>query len=225
YTGSIEMDSEENWELLENSYRNFIIDYAKLADNLKVEMLCIGTELDRFVQRRPEFWSTLIKEIKSVYNGRLTYAANWDEFKRVPFWNELDLIGVDAYFPLSESKTPTVEDCREGWQNHKSTIVEISRKHRKPVLFTEFGYRSVDYTAKEPWNSDRRMNIVNLTAQSNAMTALFEEFWDEPWFAGGFVWKWFHNEEWIKADENSLFTPQNKPVEQVIKLNYSKFKK
>ena len=25
------------------------------------------------------------------------------------------------------------------------------------------------------------------------LQALFEEFWHEDWFAGGFVWKWFHN--------------------------------
>jgi hypothetical protein len=35
---------------------------------------------------RPKYWQELILEIRKVYKGKLTYAANWDEFKRVPFW-------------------------------------------------------------------------------------------------------------------------------------------
>lgn len=221
FTGYIEMTNENDWKLLEDSYSSFILLFAQLAQETETEILCIGTELEKFIEKRPTYWTNLIVEIKKVYKGKLTYAANWDEFKRTPFWSELDYIGVDAYFPVSSEKTPTVLDCLEGWEEHKKVIRELSEKYNKPIIFTEFGYRSVDYSAKEPWKSDRSMTSVNLKAQSNATQALFEAFWHEEWFAGGFVWKWFHKYHASGGENNNQFTPQNKPVETIIKNQYS----
>ena len=220
YTGYIKMNSEANWKVLEATYAKFILEYAQLAENTKVDLFCIGTELEQFIVNRPEFWSDLIDDIKKVYKGNLTYAANWDEFKRTPFWNKLDFIGVDAYFPVSDSKTPTVEECLIGWEPHKQVIYNMHIQYDKPILFTEFGYRSVDYAGREPWESEKRLNEVNLQAQVNTTQALFEVFWNEPWFRGGFIWKWFHNHTEVGGDNNSRFTPQNKPVESIIKQQY-----
>ncbi len=220
YTGSIEMETEQDWVAFERSYSEFILDYAKLAADHDVEIFCIATELDKFVSNRSEYWLKLIEEIKSIYKGKLTYAANWDEFKRINFWDQLDFIGIDAYFPVSESKTPSVEECMQGWQPHKLIIEKKAKEFNKPVLFTEFGYRSVDFTGKEPWNASRYDDPANLEAQTNATTALFNTFWNEPWFSGGFIWKWFHNDQRAGGPENNRFTPQNKPVEDVIKATY-----
>ena len=93
FTGYIEMNNETDWSALEKSYSNFILDFAKHAETLKIEIFCIGTELEKFIENRPEYWKNLIKKIKNVYKGKLTYAANWDEFKRTPFWNEIDYKG------------------------------------------------------------------------------------------------------------------------------------
>lgn len=221
FTGHVTMTSEDKWRQLEVSYSKFILDFAEIAQETNAEILCIGTELEKFIEHRPAYWHELIKKIKSVYKGKLTYAANWDEFKRTPFWGELDYIGVDAYFPVSDSKTPTVEECLEGWKVHKTVINELSDKFDKPILFTEFGYRSVDYSGKEPWKSDRSMNSVNMDAQVNTTKALFDTFWQEDWFAGGFIWKWFRNYEQAGGKDNTQFTPQNKPVEKVIKTYFS----
>ncbi|WP_299218034.1 glycoside hydrolase [uncultured Aquimarina sp.] len=220
FTGNISMDSEEDWKTFENSYEDFIMLYARLGQEMKVPILCIGTELHTFVQKRPEYWSELIKKIKSVYKGKLTYAENWDQFANAPFWDQLDYIGVDAYFPVSDSKTPTVEELRDGWQQHKSKIVTLQRTIGKPVLFTEYGYRSVHYTGKEPWDSNKMNGNVDLMAQNNALTALYEEFWREPWFKGGFLWKWYHNHDEVGGEDNNRFTIQNKPAEKLIQSLY-----
>ena len=188
---------------------------------MKVNVFCIGTELEKFIHNRPKYWHILIAAIKAIYKGKLTYAANWNEYNNTPFWDQLDYIGVDAYFPVSNSKTPTLTESLDGWRRHKNTIKTMSEKHNKPVLFTEFGYRSVDYTGKEPWKSDRSMNQINLQGQTNTTKALFETFWKEDWFAGGFVWKWFHNHNDVGGEDNHQFTPQNKPVEKLIKNYYS----
>ena len=220
FTGDLKPNSEENWVILENSYRDYILTYAKAAEELNAEMLCIGTELEQFVLIRPKYWQALIKEIRKVYKGKLTYAANWDEYKRVPFWGELDYIGLDAYFPLSDKKSPTVEELEVGWEPHKKEVISIQKKYNKPVLFTEFGYRSIDFNAKKPWESHRVEGSVNLQAQVNGLQAIHNQFWSEEWFAGGFIWKWFHRHDKVGGENNNRFTPQNKPAEALIRELY-----
>jgi hypothetical protein len=220
FTGYIEMESEEKWMVLEESYAAFILTYAKVAQEINADILCIGTELEKFVMQRPEYWQKLILEIRKIYKGKLTYAANWDEFKRVPFWGEIDLIGIDAYFPLTDKKSPTIQEFEIGWKPHKAEIIRIQKKFNKPILFTEFGYRSVDFTGKKPWDSNRVENNVNLQAQANGLQAIYNQFWNEEWFAGGFIWKWFHSHEKVGGQNNNRFTPQNKPAEILLKQLY-----
>lgn len=220
YTGFLEPTTQTNWSLLESSYRDFILTYARVAQKTKVELFCVGTELEAFVKNRPQFWKDLITEVKTIYKGKLTYAANWDEYKRVPFWDQLDYIGIDGYFPISESQTPTVAEALKGWQPWKVEMEQVSRKWNLPILFTEYGYRSVDYAGKEPWDSTRSENQANHNAQSNLMQALFETLYKEQWFSGGFIWKWFIDYENVGGIDNNRFTPQNKPVEVIIKENF-----
>ncbi len=221
FTGLIEMDSEKDWKVLEDSYQSFILTYAKSAQKMKAEIFCIGTELEYFVAKRPKYWQQLIKKIREVYKGKLTYASNWDEFKRVTFWGELDFIGVDAYFPLSDVKSPTVIDFENGWQPHKKEIIEIQKRYKRKVLFTEFGYRSVDFTGKKPWDFNRVIDNVNLQAQVNGLQAIHNQFWNEDWFAGGFIWKWFIDHEDSGGENDNRFTPQNKPAEELLRKLYA----
>jgi hypothetical protein len=221
FTGLVEMASEEDWQELEASYCSFILDFAEVAEEGNVEIFCIGTELEKFIENRPGFWRELIAEVRTVYKGKLTYAANWDEYKRVPFWDALDYIGLDAYFPVSESKTPTVAEARAGWQRWKKEMKAFSKKQNKKILFAEYGYRSVDFAGKEPWISDRAMTSINMSAQTNTLQALYEEVWKENWFVGGFLWKWFITHGQVGGKENNQFTPQNKPAETVVKRFYT----
>ncbi|MBX2827650.1 MAG: glycoside hydrolase [Flavobacteriaceae bacterium] len=220
FTGYLKMKTEEDWKALEASYRDFILNYAYLAEEKKVALFCIGTELEQFVMNRPDYWKNLIVEIKGIYSGELTYAANWDEYKRVPFWSALDYIGVDAYFPISESRTPSVEEAIAGWTPWLEEMEGISTTHGNPILFTEYGYRSTNYAGKEPWVSDHTITDVNLEAQVNLTKGLYEVMYEKEWFKGGFIWKWFIDHPNVGGSEDAQFTPQNKPVEQVLKQYY-----
>lgn len=220
FTGHISMDSEDQWKVLEESYSSFILMYAAIAEETNAAIFCIGTELEKFVINRPVYWKILIQKIKKVYKGKLTYAANWDEFKRVPFWNELDYIGIDAYFPLTAKKTPTIEEFEAGWQPHKIEIQKTQKKFNTPVLFTEYGYRSIDFTGKKPWDSKRITGSINLLAQKNGLQAIHNQFWKEDWFTGGFIWKWFHKHIEVGGENNNRFTPQNKPAQDLLKKLY-----
>jgi hypothetical protein len=220
FTGTLKMDSEENWTALEHSYETFILSFAELAAGTQVDLFCIGTELGAFIQHRPQFWVGLIKKIRKIYKGKLTYAANWDEYTKTPFWEELDMIGIDAYFPLSTEKTPGVAELVKKWEPYKQEMVALSERVGRPVLFTEFGYRSNDYTAMKPWMAEGLTDNVNLEAQTNATKAIFEAFWNEAWFMGGFVWKWFMDHKVSGGISDNRFTPQNKPAEAVIRDFY-----
>jgi len=220
FTGAMDLQTEAEWILLENSYEQFILTYASAAESSKASLFCIGTELEKFVLARPTFWKQLIIKIRKIYSGKLTYAANWDEFKRVPFWGDLDFIGIDAYFPLTDKQTPTVLDFEEGWRVHKNQIAQLQKQFRKPVLFTEYGYRSVDFTGKRPWESKQISGKVNIEAQQNGLQAIHNQFWKEPWFAGGFLWKWYHEHERSGGTNNNRYTPQNKPTEKLLEQLY-----
>lgn len=221
FTGHYGFEEEQDWKAWEAEYQSYIMQYAQIADSLEVEMLCIGTELDRFVQARPTFWQNLIKEIRNVYQGKVTYAANWDEYPRVPFWAQLDYIGIDAYFPLTETERPTVEKLVKAWEKHIEPIRETTQKYDKPILFTEFGYQNIKGATIHPWEESREAMIDN-QEQGIALEALFQAFHHQEWFLGGFLWKWFPKHEQAGGADHKGFTPQNKPAEDTIKKWYRK---
>jgi len=153
WRGTISFASEVEWQRWESDYRNFVLHYARLAAAADIEMLSIGVELHFPIRQRPAFWRSLIAEVRSVYAGQLTYGANWyREYEEVSFWDELDYIGIHAYFPLTQAMDASVADLEKGWEKHWQEIESLQRRHDKPVLFTEIGYRSVAGTAIAPWD-------------------------------------------------------------------------
>ncbi len=220
WAGDFTLTSETDWIQWEQSYTNYIMAYAKLAQQYKVSLFCIGTELRQVVKERPLFWKKLIQEIRTIYKGQLTYAANWDNFHNVTFWDELDFIGIDSYFPLSEEQTPNIKNLNNAWKPIKTNLKNLSKYYKKPILFTEYGYTSSDYCTKESWSNTTNYP-ANELAQANAFQSVFETFWSEDWFAGGFFWKW-HTVDKTKHNYKTNFTPQNKLASKVISKWYRK---
>ncbi|MFK8039329.1 MAG: glycoside hydrolase [Crocinitomicaceae bacterium] len=221
WIGDVEYSTESEWQTFENSYLTYIVDFARIADSLSVEAFCIGVEMKKVVVNRPQFWFTLIDTVRSIYKGPITYASNWDNYNNVGFWSSLDFIGIDAYFPVSDQQTPTVASCFAGWETDFNSIKNLSESLNKKVIFTEFGYRNVDYTGLEPWDESSQ-STYNSAAQINAYQALFNRFWGQTWFEGGFLWKWHPNHSASGGENNNRFTPQNKAVEAVINEVYQK---
>ena len=216
YSGHFKCENDSAWKEWEHNYLKYILHNAQIAKNTGADLFCIGTEMDEAVKQRPVFWSNLIDSVKKIYKGDLTYAANWGCFKEFSSWEKLTYIGIDAYFPLSNAVTPSVSELLVGWEPHFSDIKQFTTLKNRPVLFTEYGYRSMDKCAEQPWLSYSD-NAVNLKAQENAYEALYKKFIPQPWFAGGFLWKWHVNNEKAGGNLNSSYTPQNKPVEIIIK--------
>jgi len=219
WPGDISFKSETEWQKWEENYTEFILFYAKLAEKHHIEMLCVGTEFKKSEQKRPEFWIALISKIREIYSGKLTYSSNWDSYDELSFWSELDYIGISAYFPLINDKTPKVYDLIKAWRPVKKELKKCSKKHGKPILFTEYGYLSVDGTAFNNWEKEKIIHSldINEQAQANALEALYNTFWTESYWEGGFIWKWFPLGQGHEGYVDKDYTPQDKKAEDVLK--------
>ena len=214
--------SDENWELWKKSYREFIIRYAKLAQKANAEMFCVGTELTRLSTEKPIFWNTLIKEVRTIYSGKITYAANWyNEYEKVLFWDKLDYIGIQAYFPLVDNKHPDVQQISDGWTQYFPAMEAMQTKYNRKVLFTELGYKSTADSAAKPWewvdNPESHNKSLSHETQVNCYQAFFDTVWEQDWFAGVHIWQLRPDyEERDTRGGNLDFTPLGKPAEGVI---------
>lgn len=220
YTGEIRMTSEKDWKKFESKYRDYIMDYAKMGHEEGVEMICIGTEMKIVAEKRPDFWRSLIQELRTFYTGKLTYASNWDDFDQVPFWESLDYIGIDAYCPITNIDHASIENLRSGWEKQWQPMEEVAKKYNKQIIFTEYGYRSIENCANRPWDYDKG-GAVDHQAQCDALQALYDVVWPKEWFSGGFLWKWYPDHEQAGGPRNGMFTVQNKRSEKVVREHYS----
>lgn len=151
--------------------------------------------------------------------GIITTGANSDDYKNFPFWKKLDFIGVDAYFPLASDKTPFINSLQKGWEKYMDELEKFSLKHNRTILFTEYGYRNVDYTGDEPWKENE--GGKNDKAQANASEAFYQSFAGKRWFVGGYLWKWYVDKG-HDGRRQIDFTPQGKIAEKVIGNWYGK---
>jgi hypothetical protein len=213
WPGEIEMKTEEDWAIWFDNYRGFILDYAILAEEQGFPMLCVGTELEK-TSHREEDWRKVIEQVRKVYSGKLVYAANFTEFEKIKFWDALDYIGIQAYFPLAKSHNPNLKELTKSWETHLPKIEKVVRKFQKPVLFTEIGYCNTVDAAIEPWVWPNERKEIQLSEEVQALCyrAFFETAWQKPWMAGVFFWKWYPEAHGRDPD----FTPQGKAAEAVM---------
>lgn len=224
WTADIDFATERDWEIWESDYHGFLLHTAQIAAEIDADMIIIGTELSNPVRKRPAFWRSLISDVRAVFDGKLTYGANWHEdYEHVTFWDALDYVGVNAYFPIAETSDPSLSDLRSGWKRHSSVLEQLAYREDLPVVFTELGYRSVSYAAAEPWRWPSRDEVGQIkpdfTLQSDLFRAFFDTIWPAPWFAGVVIWKVYPvGRSRHGSDRRSLdFTPQNKPAAQIIR--------
>jgi len=217
WRSNINFDNEEDWNTWFASYRKTILHYATMAEKTQTELFCIGTELRSSIEHQPEKWSLLMLEIKQIYSGKLTYAANWDSnFSHIPFWNELDYIGIQAYFSLTQNTHPDLTQIEQGWNRHMAMLEELSNRYEKKILFTEVGYRPDGSATKTPWAWGSALTPLfkkkSEKTQYLAFEAMFNQIWDKEWFAGTYIWQW----------NNSDFEIRKRPAQNSVSKWYSK---
>ncbi len=214
WRGLIECYNENDWQAWLQSYRNMVNHYAVIAEELGVELFCVGTELKKTSHRATD-WRAIIDEVTEHFTGNITYGANWDELFNITWWDALDYIGVDAYYPLTNGYSPTVEELKAGWSGPFVALRDFSAQFGLPILFTEIGYCSYDGTNTQPYTWEMENAVVDLQEQADCYRAAYEVFWNEPWFAGLYWWNWDPNMS-HGGPYDLHYSPRNKPAAAII---------
>ncbi|MFI0480148.1 glycoside hydrolase family 113 [Actinomadura sp. 9N215] len=197
------------------AYTRVIGHYADLARETGVDAFAVGTELAGLSDDRQP-WLTIVKTVRAKFRGTLVYAANYDEYEHVAFWDVLDLIGIDAYWPLAGRPTTDVAALRRAWKPILRRVGRFSASRGRPVLFTEAGYVSQRGSTTEPW----AWNISEADGaaeQAAAYEALLASCTGQAWWAGVHWWMW---DDWPGAAETprSLsYSPHGKPAERILR--------
>ena len=215
FRADIEMDNEEDWKTFHDNYKQMIGHYARLSQETGVGMLILGLEYQQSVSQFPESWRAIIKHARSLYKGKLTYSANWyEEFQQVTFWDELDYIGIGAYFELSDGPNTSMLSIMDNWLPIVKTLQKTSEAYNKPVIFTEVGYTTFEDAAQYPWKwQDDLQRPISQEQQADCYRALFRVFANEPWFDGFFIWRFYTDPSILPTYS---YSPVNKPAGDVI---------
>jgi hypothetical protein len=216
----IDPGGDAEWQRWAKSYERFVLSWAQVASEHDVEMLSVGVELRSWVttQRAPSF-AALISAVRAVYPGLVTYAANWDDVDKTVILGQLDVIGINAFYPLAESDGADFATLLRGGQNIAGRVRDLARSWGKPVMFTEFGYTTRKNPAVKPWEwPDHMQNVVvDQRAQAEAYAALLAPLMDEEAFAGFFVWRVYSDPDDVSQEQEWGFSPRGKLAELVLR--------
>jgi hypothetical protein len=202
------------------AYEDYIVNWAVFAEDHDVDMLCIGCEFVDAVKlsKWDQHWRDIIAEIRNVYNGPLTYASNHGNEQNVRWWDALDYIGIDAYYPLTQKNDCTFEELVTAW-NNQATKIEAWHNRRwpdKPIIFTEIGYRSFDGANSQPWEySTHDSEKIDLQEQYDCYNAALTVLTEREWFYGFYWWSWETSPN-AGGEDNDGFTVQNKPSQDLL---------
>lgn len=202
------------------SYRAFVLHYARLAALAGADLYSVGNELVEMTRREDE-WRALIADVRVMAPGvPLTYSAHWDEEDdRIGFWDALDFVGVNAYFPLDAPAGATVEQLVAAWAPHKARLGRLAARMGKGILFTEVGYRPVADAHREPWRYEGGTDDTG--AQERAYEALFRAFAPESWWRGAYLWKTFTDPEAAaRRGDAPGFSFRGRPAEEAVRRWY-----
>jgi hypothetical protein len=188
WTGEIEMKSEADWAAWWRGYRRYVLHHALLARWAGADLFCAGVELSKTIGREAE-WRDLIAAVRAFFPGAVTYAANWyGDLETVRFWDRLDFVSVDAYFPLAAAPGAGRAERERGAHLVAERLARASRRTAKPVLLTEVGFAA----RREAWMQPHvEGGEPSEDDQAAAYEALFGALGRQPWLAGTFVWKAF----------------------------------
>jgi hypothetical protein len=208
-----------------NSYNTIVQKYAKIAQANGVDSINLGTEMASLSNPavnpiNTQKWRDLIANTRANYFGKLTYGGNWglpyEEMSKIEFWNDLDFIGISAYFDLSKDEIPSVDTLKAAWGNvEANTLQPLVNKWNKPIVFTEIGYRSVNQAANAPGDWSRPAYFME-DGQVNAFEGLFSFFNTRSYFAGINIWD-VSSDPNYGGQGNVDYTFVNKKAEATIK--------
>ena len=188
WRGEITFTRDEDWQRFWRDYREWIVLLATVCR--EADGFVVGTELDRMLTFEEE-WRALIAEVRQRTNAPLTYAANWTDYRQVPFWDALDVIGIQAYFPLTDDPDYDEEDIRAGWAERMGELRAFGELHDRDISSSP-SWATTSRTKRrlEPWAYPVDGQDA-LPVQVACMRAALDAIAAEPRVVGALLWKWF----------------------------------
>lgn len=216
----IDPQTDAGWKAWARSYRSFLLAWADVAREGRVEMLSVGVELRSWVTTpRVSLFRPIIGDVRAIYPGLLTYSSNWDDVDDTLLWDNLDLIGVNAFYPLTWKKGATKEELINGGRRVAEGLGETARLWGKPILLTEIGYTTRADPAVDPWEWPDAMKdvVIDERAQADAYAGILAPFLDARFFAGWFVWRTYADPADVSQEAEWGFSPRGKRAELVLR--------
>lgn len=208
FRGEIAPSSKATWFA---AYAVMVDHYAELAAQADADMLVVGSELVS-MSTDTSAWQTIITDVKTRYDGPLTYAANWvQEAEKIRFWDQLDSVGIDAYMPLTPGDaTPSVAQLQAAWSPWITRMHALNVKTGKPIMLTEIGYTSRQGTAEAP--ATEGTGTIDQAAQAQAYEGAFRALGQLSWLSGMLIWDWSADGRESPGD----YSPQGKRAQTVL---------
>jgi hypothetical protein len=216
WPGEIAMTSEEDWALWWSQYRRYVLRHAVLAEWTGSELFSVGVELGKTVGREAE-WRHLIRAVRRIFTGRVTYAGNWwGDYDRVPFWDELDYVGVDAYFPLAHDIGADRAALEAGARRAVDELRKAAERYGKPVILTEVGFAAKKGAWVSPHEEGGELSEEH---QALAYEVLLGALGRPDWLHGLYVWKAFSHPS-IEAGDRPDFHFLERGAEEAVRAYF-----
>lgn len=216
WRGDIKFHSSSDERAWWKSYSEFINTSAELAQASGSSVLSVGVELKSLSDQAQshQFMARLVTDIRGVYSGQLTYSANWDEAENVLFWDLVDLVGVNGYYPLEP-------DPEAGAAKVANRLSKLARAAGKEVMVLEVGYRSSPDSHKQPWEWPEQIQPkVDEAAQARAWDAVLKHWLPAHRVRGLIVWVIPTDPDDPASEPKHGFNPLNKQAEYVLRKHF-----
>ncbi len=216
----IDPGDDAGWARWAAAYRAFLLAWADVAREGEVELLSVGVELRSWVTTtRVASFFPILDDVRKAYPGLLTYSANWDDVEDTLILGHLDLVGINAFYPLADHEGASPAELAEGGRRVAAKIESFARSMNKPVVLTEIGYTTRPDPAVKPWEwPDAMTNVfVDERAQAEAYRGLIAPFLDARWCAGFFVWRLYADPQDVSQEADWGFSPRGKLAELVLR--------
>src|ERR1700722_4864560 len=157
----IDPKTDEGWARWSDSYDRFVLAWATVAELAGAEMFSVGVELRSWVTSgRAASFERVIADVRATYHGALTYSGNWDDFDQTAILGAIDVIGINAFYPLADHAGASDAELLEGGKKVREKVHALAEAWGKPVLFTELGYTTRPHPAVKPWEWPDSMSQV-----------------------------------------------------------------
>jgi hypothetical protein len=217
----IDPGTDEGWAAWTASYGAYVRAWAAVAERERVDLFSAGVELRSWVTTaRAASFAALVRDLRAIYEGPITYSGNWDDVEDTLVLGELDVIGVNAFYPLADKDGAPFGALLDGGRRVRARVAKLADAWHKPVLFTEIGYTTRKDPAVRPWEWPDAMKDVKVDerAQADAYRALLAPLLlHEPRFMGFFVWRVYADPDDVSQEAEWGFSPRGKQAELVVR--------